>query len=487
MRFSVRAVVCLVLLAAFPVVVLAVAAGLGALEVFALRANAFTGVKIGLIVLPVLFVLVKAVFTLDRLGDGERGGVVVTPEAQPRLWGLVRRLAADVGTAPPDEIRLVPAVNAGVSEDARLAGLRVTKRRMIIGAPLLAGLSEAQLTAVLAHELAHYSNRDTRFAAATYRGFVRMARTLGQLSRPGWFDQVVAAFFAAYARFYLRLSSTLSRRQELAADALAATIAGPHAAASALREVEALAFAWHRFLSRYAGLGWSAGYLPRHIFGGFTAVLTDPGNRAELDAVRAQPGTDATPYDSHPPTAERVALLETLPGPAVTADRPARDLLENPDATFEAVMAGALREGADAKFRLDWPLLVHVSIRHDAGRAVEPLFRSAGYTMQQQPATLATVLDAFETGRLAGHRELRQEMELLVTVALADAGLARWELSWSAPAQLTYEAGYGERLTAVLDAGDAAGLRKLVADAGLPLDWRPSASVSYPHPEAVRS
>lgn len=67
-------------------------------------------------------------------------------------------------------------------------------------------------------------------------------------------------------------------------------------------------------------------------------------------------------------------------------------------------------------------------------------------------------------------------MTLLIKIALADAGLARWELSWSGPARLTYDSDFGDRLT------QATG----VADAGLSLDWRPATGISYPHPSAVR-
>jgi Zn-dependent protease with chaperone function len=34
-------------------------------------------------------------------------------------------------------------------------------RRLCLGVPLMQGLNEAQLRAVLAHELGHYSNSDT--------------------------------------------------------------------------------------------------------------------------------------------------------------------------------------------------------------------------------------------------------------------------------------------------------------------------------------
>lgn len=75
------------------------------------------------------------------------------------LWDTVRRLADDVGTRVPDEIRIVPEVNAAVVEESQLLGLHAGRRYLYLGIPLLQGLSVAQLQAVIAHELGHYSGR----------------------------------------------------------------------------------------------------------------------------------------------------------------------------------------------------------------------------------------------------------------------------------------------------------------------------------------
>ncbi|MCZ9338236.1 M48 family metallopeptidase, partial [Streptomyces sp. TRM76130] len=97
-------------------------------------------------------------------------GLPVTEADEPALWRTVRELADQVGTRAPSRIALTPDVNAAVSEDARLLGLLPGPRRLYLGVPLLQGLTEAQLRSVLAHELGHYSNADTRLAALTARG-----------------------------------------------------------------------------------------------------------------------------------------------------------------------------------------------------------------------------------------------------------------------------------------------------------------------------
>ncbi|GGM47597.1 hypothetical protein GCM10012275_18340 [Longimycelium tulufanense] len=229
-----------------------------------------------------------AAVALERQHADDLPGVQVTPEEQPELWSLVRCLADEVGTRPPDEIRLTGDVNAGVSEETRLLGLRVSRRRMFSGTPLLAGLTEAQLISVRAHELGHYANRDTRLAAA-YCGRRVMARTVAQLATGRWFELALAKLFTYYANLYLAVSSAVCRKQELAADAVSVQVVGQDVAASALREVHVVDAAWDLFMARYATVAWDAGYLPGRIVDGFSALLTDPKPGEQLDRIRQDP------------------------------------------------------------------------------------------------------------------------------------------------------------------------------------------------------
>src|SRR5437763_15391822 len=169
-KTSLRAFVAVVLLAGFPVLVLLVIAGLALLEFFVAQHAIFLAAKLLIVAVPIAFVLFKALLAVERTTDEDEDGVALTPEAQPALWALVRELAADVGTRPPDESTLIPVVNAMGMEKTRWLGLSVVRRRMYIGAQLFAGLRRDQLSALLVPELAHYSNPATRLTGLTYRG-----------------------------------------------------------------------------------------------------------------------------------------------------------------------------------------------------------------------------------------------------------------------------------------------------------------------------
>ncbi|EFF88312.1 peptidase M48, Ste24p [Streptomyces sp. e14] len=130
--------------------------------------------------------------------------VAVTPQDQPELWEQIRVAAEVTGQQPPDELYLVAEVNAGVAERSRLLGLLHGRRRMILGLPLLDGLTVAQLRAVLAHEFAHYANLDTRLGGVTMRGREAVVHTVEAFQKGSTrLHYAIGALYVAYARIFL--------------------------------------------------------------------------------------------------------------------------------------------------------------------------------------------------------------------------------------------------------------------------------------------
>jgi Zn-dependent protease with chaperone function len=164
-----RVAATLVLLVVFPALMVVLLGLLLVVEVAAFHQSAVVGVKLGIFVVPAGLVVLRGLGTLVARIEVPDAGVPLTESAQPELWRLVRRLAEVAGTRPPDKIFLIADVNAAVLEETRVLGLISRDRRMFIGAPLLAGMREDQLAAVLTHELAHYGNRDTRLSGLVYR------------------------------------------------------------------------------------------------------------------------------------------------------------------------------------------------------------------------------------------------------------------------------------------------------------------------------
>ena len=451
-----------------------------------------------------MYALIKGLISLERRARDEVPGILVTPEEQPALWDLVRRLAADAGTRPPDEIRILAAVNAGVAEDTRFLGLRVLKRRMFIGAPLLTSLTEKQLIAVLAHELGHYANKDTRLAGVVVSGRDAMLRAGSHMNTEQWFQRMIAKLFRGYAKLYLRVSQAISRRQEFAADRFAADLAGSSAAASALRELPVIDAAWDLFTNRHLTVAWELGYLPATFFDGFARLRTSPELHAELEEIRQHPSDpDRGPYDSHPPLRDRIAAdrrtrrrarvrLGRPPG-AGTARRPdaapGRRRAEHP-ACPSAASQGTRRLGHARPHRRQRPR----GARHRTAA------ETSAASVMNQPPSLTTVLDALDAGHLGdlgrtppcpatGRRRHEPAARWpaarccpscprLVALAFSDAGLARWELDWLGRTTFvtsSHDFDMAEHLdAAVADHGNTEGLRDALAVAGVAPDYRPA-------------
>ncbi|WP_405489551.1 M48 family metallopeptidase [Streptomyces sp. NBC_00096] len=518
MGASLRALRTLVLLAGFHllgVVLLAVLAGsvVGA-ESAGLHGPGLFKLLIAAVVLAVP--IVRGMFMLRLPRADPLPGVPVTEHREPLLWAAVREIAGQVGTRTPDEIVLIADVNAAVTEDAGLLGLRPGTRRLYIGLPLMTGLDEMRLRAVLAHEMGHYANLDTRLTPLIRRGRVQLLRTVDTFNErsdakiskerakqekkagkriaagkkaeeidttgDGASYRAMAKIYTGYGKFYQRSTPSGARRQELAADLAAVRVAGRDSAGSALRELNAIGPAHEFYMDSYATLGVGSGLLPPpgQVFGGLRHLLE--ARAGELDGLRRElPAEPADPYDSHPALAERVARIEALPedGRGTQPSSPSLELLADSEASLIALERAVLTPEAFAMERLGWEDLVHESMSRRSGQG-SPELREA-FAAEGVGSGLASLLDAIDadpavrrritdrlpksgaaaaaTGRAArefARPVLRRALNELVTAELTDRGTARWLLSWSQPATLRYPAdGFEEQLESALDSAAA--------------------------------
>lgn len=464
---TLRAALSVLMLVGFYVVAVAAVAALGWVAVTSFESgSAGLGGKAALIAAVAAFGLVVALWRVARARPEPDPGIVLTPDAAPELWGTVRELAAAADTRVPDEIRLVPDLNAAVSEDARLLGLVPGTRRMYLGVPLLLGLDVAQVRSVLAHELGHYSRSHTRLAPLTYRGQTAILATVAQLS-----GNVVGFLLRQYAKVYLLVSAGVTRRQELEADELSVRTAGRDTAQSALRELPVLDAAWAFYEAAYLAPGWEVGLAPtaEGFFTGFRDLLAARSD--ELAAMRAEPAPDdRSAWDTHPSVAARIAAMDRMPDVAVERDtRPGAVLVPSLDAAAAALAGEVVQFGE--RSRLGWAELTASATAATDQRDADTVFRAAARLAGVPRATLSTVLDLVEQGRgpeLAAALRVPVEARPAVPPAelaadpaggdgaeptLADAvgtaaragavqaGVASWRHAWDGPARLVDASG----------------------------------------------
>ncbi|MFE6648902.1 M48 family metallopeptidase [Nocardioides sp. NPDC057772] len=393
-------------------------------------------------------------------GTTDPGGLVLTEQDQPALWAEVRQLAAAAGTRAPDEIRLVPEVNAAVSEETSLLGLRTGTRRLFLGVPLMQGLSRNQLHAVLAHELGHHSTTHTRLGALIHRSRLAIAEVAAGLSNP-----LVKRPFRTYARIFFALTRPLAHAHEIDADRLSAQVAGPRTAAVTLRTLPALGAAWRIYLEQYVEAGTHYGLRPTRFFDNFTHLMSDPERLEELSRISAAPPEARTSaYDSHPPLPERIERLEAM----AAADQAGEDrsgnatsILRYPSQNFLALedktFAGSGLTPA--------PMAEIVTVAGARAAAVDAeTLLNAMRENQIVPATVRGALDLIASGNLDTLLDLvevgptiaeqagdqAEEAKRKVIARLLGAAIAhelvgedkaRYELSWAGPWRLVDIAG----------------------------------------------
>ncbi|MGF0117817.1 M48 family metallopeptidase [Promicromonospora sp. Marseille-Q5078] len=467
-----RALLSVLMLVGFYVLALALLVGCGVVTVLAAQhSSGAAALKFGILT---IIVAVGIVMALVRVARSERAAgragaaddVAVTPEAAPELWAVVRELADVAGTRAPDTIVLVPVVNAAVSEESRLLGLVGGPRRLVLGVPLVQGLTVGQLRSVLGHEIGHYSNAHTRLTPIAYRGRVVVGETVTRLE-----GNIVGWLLRQYAKAYLAASAAVSRAQELEADRLSVQVAGRAAAQGALRELPVIDAAWSFYQERYLGPAWSSGYAttPGGFFGGFGLLL---GARSEeLARLRGEdaPG-ERSRWDSHPPIAQRLAAMDRVPddGSTHVDDRPASVLVPGFDEAAAALAGHVV--AFEGRERLEWDRLVPAFMTAATRGNAEAVYAAAGGLSGEPAAGLGTLLDLVEGGRATELvRAVMPELPVDEPGALGDAlahllglgvhesavrsGVGAWRGSWSGPAAVV--------------AGDAAGqpveLDRLVA------------------------
>ena len=218
---------------------------LGAMFGLVLLIGSFFG-KNGLLIAFVLggVMNIVAFFFSDRIALASMQAREVNAATEPRLMQIVEYLARNANLPMP-RVYVCPheAPNAfATGRNPQHAAIAITEGALNL-------LNEAEVTGVLAHELAHVKNRDTLIScvAATIAGAISYIGYMamwfgGSRDREGSnpLAMIALAILAPIAAMIIQMA--ISRSREYVADADGAQIAGTaHGLMSALRKLEAKA------------------------------------------------------------------------------------------------------------------------------------------------------------------------------------------------------------------------------------------------------
>ena len=245
------------------------------------------------------------------LSQGTRFRLALKPEDAPGLMAILRRLCARLEIPLPNTVYL--EMNAGAWVE--LKGLRQNLGRTNIGLgyDLLAGLTEQEVEAVLAHELAHAKLIQRALKNWLGAGLARAGRITRELSG------IVQAHRQAKASFTLaenilrvadrlalwcaRLVSKYSRQDEFEADRSAAGLVGSAPLRSSLQRLD-------RLQAQLDRLPWNERRAQIKSEEGLSRWLVrELATVAERLPADENTGQTNNPYSTHPATADRLAAL----------------------------------------------------------------------------------------------------------------------------------------------------------------------------------
>lgn len=295
------------------------------------------------------------------LREGKGFRVQVAEAEAPELFAHVRRLSAQLQVPAPREVVLEMSAGAWV----RLGGWRqgADATTLGLGYDLLAGLTEKEVEAVLAHEMAHAKLVRRGLSHLVNGGFARAAKLTNALAahveayrRANQSFEIGGFFFGGANRctdLAARLVTRYSRQDEFEADHEAALLCGAAPLRSALIKLDAIA-------TRTARIGMDERVAQLQRPGGFTSWLVE-----EL-TVRETPGPDDSVettqtdrYSTHPSLRDRIAAMPPDLNAAPDPGTPAIRLFADPDALAARLVAEihrmiALAEKRDARERRRW-------------------------------------------------------------------------------------------------------------------------------------
>lgn len=255
-------------------------------------------------------------------------GLPLDLERVPQLRERVETIRSALRSPHPHHVLLTEDFNASVTQVPRLGIFGWPSTYLVLGLPLMYGLSPAEFDAVLAHEFAHLSGAHPKRGLWVYR----MGRTWNQLmtqleSTKNW----GAVLFQRFIRWYgPRLDAygfVMSRRDEYSADADAAGVTSAQAMGSALVALHARGKVFEdelwRDIWRQADRdpeppaeSWTA--LPRRL----QENEALPSRNLWVGSALSAPPSE---FDTHPTLRERLSALGVLAADA-TAPTPERAL-----------------------------------------------------------------------------------------------------------------------------------------------------------------
>lgn len=230
-------------------------------------------------------------------------------EDAPRLFDLAKSTRKATQGPKLHKILLTDEFNAAIVQHPRLGVFGWHKNYLVVGLPLLRGLSPDEVQAVISHEFGHLSGRHGVFSAWIYRVRQTWDQVLEKMRKEQHFGSgIYESFFNWYAPYFAAYSFALARAKEYEADRMSVQLCGKETAARALVKANVRSKAlseefWPAFFDRAS----TEAEPPKQTFDEMLAALRQPIAPDKANMWLSQVLSEKRSYsDAHPAPVDRL-------------------------------------------------------------------------------------------------------------------------------------------------------------------------------------
>lgn len=203
------------------------------------RPVVFAGL-LALMTLPVFWVTLRTLF--KRWAPP--GGRPVTRAEAPVLFDLLDKMQTKLGGPPIHHVLVDDDFNASIMQRPRWGMVGPSVNYLVLGLPLMHGLSTSEMLAVIGHEIGHLCGAHGRETAWIYRQrriFEEVSSRIEEQAEATLWHWIMAKAMRFFAPYFYGYTFVLGRQMEYEADRTGAGVTSASAAASGLIRIELLA------------------------------------------------------------------------------------------------------------------------------------------------------------------------------------------------------------------------------------------------------